>query len=185
MVTAEVPVQALVPPEIRIRWASADDHAAFREVVRRTRQAAYGALISAEGLAAAAANATPVRRTWLVGGATPIGLLVAVRDDAVVGGAELELLPSGDGELATFYVLPDQQGRGVGIALWEASAQALRERCVAALQVWTMTAATWSRRFYERRGATAFATGAVFIGDEELPHTGYRLALTPAAPDAR
>lgn len=173
------------PQPLAIRWASAEDRAAFVAVVRRTREAFYGHLISAEGLAAALDHSRPVRRTWLAGGATPLGLLVAVSGGAVVGGAELELLPDGDGELATFYVLPDQQGRGVGSALWEASVQALRERGVPAMQVWTMTAATWSRRFYERRGAVAFATGAVYIGDEKLPHTGYRVDLTRARRGAR
>ena len=168
------------PEPFAIRWAEAEDWAAFRAVVRRTREAAYGLLISAAGLAAAADNAFPVRRTWLAGGATPAGLLVAVVGEHVVGGAELELLPAGDGELATFYVSPEYQGRGIGLALWHASIAALRERGAPTLQVWTMTAAAWSRRFYERRGAVAFASGAVYIGDEELPHTGYRLDLTPA-----
>jgi ribosomal protein S18 acetylase RimI-like enzyme len=160
-----------------VRWADEADRAAFREVVRLTREAAYGALIGARELRAASDGSLPVRRSWHHGPVRPVGLLVGVADGRVVGGAELELLEDREGELATFYVLPAYQGRGIGGALWEASLTALRGCGAEGMQVWTMAAASWSRRFYEARGARVTGAGTVWIGDGALPHVGYRVAL--------
>lgn len=160
-----------------IRWADDADWSAFREVVRVTRAAFYGALIPPAELQAIHEGTLPVRRSWHDASVRPAGLLVTALDGGVVGGAELELPTDNVGELATFYVLPRYQGRGIGLALWEAASAALRDKGAASMQVWTMTAAAWSRRFYEQRGALAFAGGSVSVGDRELPHVGYRIEL--------
>jgi hypothetical protein len=45
------------------------------------------------------------------------------------------------------------------------------------MRLWTVTRATWSRRFSERRGGVQVGTGEVVIGDHREPHVGYRIAL--------
>jgi GNAT superfamily N-acetyltransferase len=164
--------------EVAVRWATAEDRPTFRDVVLRTGLAAYvPQIFSREEIIGISTGTLPAQLSWSDGRSENVGLLVAEVDGKLVGGARVERRTDGDGELRAVNVLPEYQGRGVGIALWEAALAALRQRGIPALQVWTCTRADWSRRFYEHRGATPFATGEVIIGEHHEPHTGYRILL--------
>ena len=56
------------------------------------------------------------------------------------------------GWVEQLYVLPDEQGRGVGSALLEAAVAHRREAGDAELRLWTLEDNEASRRFYEARG---------------------------------
>ena len=165
-------------PHPVVRWADGADRAAFAEVVRRTRHAFYHTLLSYEQIDGISDGLVAVKKAWDDQSGEELGLLVAVVDGMVVGGADLVLLEQGDAELTTFYVLPEYQGQGLGVALWEAILLFLRARGISALQVWTATEAYWSRSFYERRGCALFGEGAaIFNSIYAVPHVGYRLIL--------
>ena len=161
-----------------IRWATDEDRAAFSGVVRQTQHALYTSIISHAEIDAAHDGTVPMRKTWEQRRAEAVGLLVAVVDGLVVGGANLVMHHDGEAELTTMYVLPAYEGRGIGSALWNASIEALRARAVPVLQVWTAPAAHWAVAFYARRGCTAFATGEASFGAHAVPHVGYRVALS-------
>jgi len=70
--------------------------------------------------------------------------LVAERNGTVVGYAHYP----GSNELADLYVLPSNQGRGVGAALLEA----VKEARPGGFELWVFEANVEARRFYEKRG---------------------------------
>jgi GNAT superfamily N-acetyltransferase len=58
----------------------------------------------------------------------------------------------GEEFLRTLYVLPSQQGTGVGSALHDFALERLRERGIRRARLWTLEENHGARCFYERRG---------------------------------
>lgn len=94
---------------------------------------------------------------------------VAEDDDGPCGFVCLKTDPEGNaGEVASLFVHPDRQGRGVGRRLWAAVEQAAREKGLAALHLDADPAA---EPFY--RGLGLSTVGAVPSGSipgRRLPH---------------
>ena len=78
-----------------------------------------------------------------------------------------------------FYVLPEQQGRGVGTALWERSVDELRRRRCVRMEVWTLSRAS-ARRYYEARGCVAFGDGSFLVAGRREAAVGYTLDISDA-----
>jgi GNAT superfamily N-acetyltransferase len=97
-------------------------------------------------------------RDWIASMVLPSQQVwVAEREGRVIGVAALE-----GPTLEQLYVLPEEQGRGVGSALLEKA----RELSSGGLTLWTFQRNAAARAFYERRGFTAvkFTDGS---GNEE------------------
>jgi ribosomal protein S18 acetylase RimI-like enzyme len=71
----------------------------------------------------------------------------------------LSIDASGDAELWALYVVPAEQGRGLGHALWVAAGNAP------------------ARRFYEQHGAVSIAERVDRIGDGVVAEVRYRVPL--------
>jgi GNAT superfamily N-acetyltransferase len=74
---------------------------------------------------------------------------VAEVDGGVVGCVSL-----GAGFLSTLYVVPAQQGTGVGTALHDVALERLREHGNSLARLWTLEENWDGRRYYEKRGWT-------------------------------
>jgi GNAT superfamily N-acetyltransferase len=59
---------------------------------------------------------------------------------------------AGRGELYAIYVDPQRWGDGTGVALEEAARAHLRDEHFTEATLWTLSANTRARRFYEKRG---------------------------------
>jgi len=77
-----------------------------------------------------------------------------------------------DAELYAIYVLPAQQGRGIGRGLVKAVAAALMDQGRSALIVWVLSANP-ARRFYESLRGTFVSERPVTIGEASYPETAY------------
>lgn len=84
--------------------------------------------------------------------------------DALVG-----LIAIRPGWIDHLYVLPGQQGRGVGTALLEVAKADARE-----LELWTFQRNTGARRFYERHGFVAVELTDGAGNEEREPDVRYR-----------
>lgn len=96
---------------------------------------------------------------------------VAEIDGTVVGTAAIDFmprLPDGDGttvsegvirvanadcSLERLYVLPEARGKGVGMALWQATIDAAREKGCQLMEIWSDKLLEEAHRLYEKRGA--------------------------------
>ncbi len=163
-----------------VRWATDDESAACRELRRRTWHVAYAAIYTPDEIDGMFDGRLPFTGDWIGQRREPVGTLVAVAGATIVGLASLVVHRDegeGDGEVAAFYVLPAWQGRGIGLALWDAALAALRDRGCARMQVWTLARNLPARRFYERRGGVADGEGISYIGDHGEPEVRYRIGL--------
>lgn len=118
--------------------------------------------------------------SWQSARAAACGTLAARREGRLAGLASLGLLRSGDAELAGLYVLPREQGRGVGRALWGRALEEFRLRGCPRMEVWTLAGGA-ARGFYEARGCRAFAEGSYTVAGHSEPAVGYELDLLDAA----
>lgn len=116
------------PP--RIRWSEEGDCPAMAEINRKAFEHAYSGICGREETEGMFASQLPRWSSWLKDRAETLGTLVAELGDEPVGIAGLVLLKDGDGELAALYVLPEHQGRGVGLGPWEASVAEFKGRGV-------------------------------------------------------
>jgi len=76
--------------------------------------------------------------------------------------------PSHPGEVYALYVRPEHQGKGIGRALLRVTAQALVERGLVPIVIWTLFNNPRSRGFYE-------ALGGVVIAQKREPFDGHEL----------
>lgn len=81
-----------------------------------------------------------------------------------------------DGEIASLYVLPDWQGRGVGMMMWEYGCATLQEYNHQSLWVYTIGRAP-ATHFYESRGCTVRDEAVYTVGKHRERALGYWLAL--------
>lgn len=167
--------------EFAIGWSeSAGERERRVETVRSTWRSAYAHIFSRAEIDGIFDGTLEGQGSWVGARAAPAGTLAARRTGRIIGLAGLGLLRNGDGELAAFYVLPDEQGRGVGSALWERSVAELRLRNCARMEVWTLARAG-ARRFYEARGCVAFGEGSFAVAGHREPAVGYALDISDTA----
>jgi GNAT superfamily N-acetyltransferase len=168
--------------EFAIGWSeSAGEREQRVKTVRATWRAAYAHIFSRAEIDGIFDGTLEGQGSWVGARAAPAGTLAARRGGMIIGLAGLGLLRDGDGELAAFYVLPEEQGRGVGSALWERSVEELRLRNCARMEVWTLARAS-ARRFYEARGCVAFGEGSFAVAGHREPAVGYALDISDTAP---
>ncbi len=174
-----------VSGEVVVRPSRPDaDRLERAELVRRTWEVAYREIFSEAEIAGVFDGSLRLSGGWTERRTAPAGYLVAVRQDRLVGVAGLGLLEPGVGELAAFYVLPDEQGRGVGLRLWDAALTELRARSCERVEVWTLARAG-ARHFYEARGCRHLGEGVLELGGHAEPVLGYGLTLRPSAEPPR
>ena len=129
-------------------------------MIRRARPDEAEALLRVQREAAVAAFAhvfppdsypfpdEDVRQAWRRALADPtVEVYVAEREGELAGSVSV-----GHGFLRTLYVLPAQQGGGVGSALHDHALDRLRARGAREAKLWTLEENHGARRFYEKRG---------------------------------
>ena len=155
---------------MRVRHAVVDDAEAIERVRTDTWRAAYRGLMPDALLDGLGYDAT--RRRAIMGALPPHQFaLVAEVDGTVVGfclGGRSRTTDPFGGEVYAIYVLPEQQGHGVGRALLQAGAKELVDRGFPAMIVWVLRENAPSRRFYERMGGH-------HVRDEERELEGVRI----------
>ena len=167
--------------DVAIGWSESVGERGQRvEVVRSAWRSAYAHIFSRAEIDGIFDGTLEGHGSWLNARLAPAGTLAARRGGRIVGLAGLGLLRSGDGELAAFYVLPDEQRRGIGMALWDRSLAELRGRNCPRLEVWTLAKAA-ARRFYEARGCVAFGDGSFEVAGHREPAVGYALDISALA----
>ncbi len=166
---------------VAIDWSEAEGEREQRvEVVWCAWRSAYAHIFSRAEIDGIFDGALEAEGSWVAARAASAGTLAARRGGRVIGLAGLGLLRSGDGELAAFYVRPEEQGRGVGSALWDRSVIELRLHDCARMEVWTLARAP-ARRFYEARGCVAFGEGSFVVAGHREAAVGYALDISEPA----
>lgn len=168
--------------DVALGWSEGTAEREARvEVIRSAWRSAYSHIFSRTEIEGIFDGTLEGHGSWVGERLAPAGTLAARRRGRLIGLASLGLLRSGDAELAAFYVVPEQQGRGVGLLLWDRSLEELRGRGSRRMEVWTLARAA-ARRFYEARGCVAFAEGGFTVAGHREPAIGYALDISlPAA----
>lgn len=170
---------------VSIGWTeSASEREARVDVIRAAWRSAYAHIFTRAEIDGIFNGDLEGEGSWVASRLAPAGTLAARRDGRLIGVASLGLLRSGDAELAAFYVRPDEQGRGVGEALWS---RALDEFCLRGctrMEVWTLARAD-ARRFYEARGCVAFADGSFTAAGHAEPAVGYAVNISGSSSSPR
>ena len=145
------------PTDITLRAARGSDGPAIGAIKVEAWRHAYAAILPASvlgGLDVAEESAE-----WAAyAGETPPDdrLIVACRDDAVVGYGRSEPCPDDDlpggGEVAGLYVHPAMQGQGVGSAMLAWLADDLAERGFAPIVLWHFVGNSHAAAVYARFG---------------------------------
>lgn len=170
---------------VDIDWSEGvDEREARVEVVRAAWLSAYSHIFTRSQIEGIFDGSLEGQGSWVAARQVPAGTLAARRGGRIIGLAGLGLLRSDAGELAALYVLPDQQGQGVGTALWQRSLAELRARQCRRMEVWTLARSS-ARRFYEARGCAAFADGSFVVAGHQEPAVGYTLDISGAPASAR
>ncbi len=167
--------------DIAIGWSEAiGERDARVETVRAAWRSAYAHIFSRAEIDGVFDGTLEGQGSWVGARVAPAGTLAARRGGRIIGLAGLGLLRGGDGELAALYVVPAEQGRGVGTALWERAVAELRARGCRRMEVWTLARAG-ARRFYEARGCVAFADGTFVLAGHRETAVGYALDISEPA----
>jgi GNAT superfamily N-acetyltransferase len=170
---------------VSIGWTeSASEREARIEVIRSAWLAAYAHIFTRAEIDGIFDGDVEGEGSWVAARLAPAGTLGARRDGRLVGLASLGLLRGGDAELAAFYVRPDEQGRGVGMALWSRSIDEFRLRGCARMEVWTLARAP-ARRFYEARGCVEFGAGRFTVAGHVEAAVGYVLDISGSPSSTR
>jgi ribosomal protein S18 acetylase RimI-like enzyme len=90
-----------------------------------------------------------------------------------LGGPRREGSPDYAGELQGIYVLPEQQGRGVGRKLTLAVARRLLESGMGSMIVWVLSDNRQACGFYRALGATLVERSRIEVGGTELRYVAY------------
>jgi GNAT superfamily N-acetyltransferase len=171
--------------EVVIGWSDGVDEREERvELVRAAWRSAYAHIFTRAEIDGIFDGSLAGQGSWVAARLAPAGTLAARQRGRIIGLAGLGMLRGGDGELAAFYVRPEQQGRGVGTALWERCVAELRRRSCPRMQVWTLARAG-ARRFYEARGCIVFGDGSFVVAGHREPAVGYAVDISAAPPSTR
>ena len=162
---------------VSIGWSQgAWEREARVEVIRAAWHGAYSHIFSRAEIDGIFDGSLEGEGSWVAARVAPAGTLAARERGRVVGLASLGLLRGNDAELAAFYVRPDRQGRGVGLALWARVLEELALRGCRRMEVWTLARAD-ARRFYEARGCALFGEGSFVVAGHREPALAYELAI--------
>lgn len=137
---------------MELRFVCADDdRRAIGEVYAQSWRHAYRGIVPQDFLDRlsdedwlSAIDAPGMRALILLDGSRIVGTsgVCASRDASMAGW----------GEVVSIYLLPSHMGRGLGRALLNASAEALRREGFASIYLWVLEANFAARRFYDRNG---------------------------------
>lgn len=78
-----------------------------------------------------------------------------------------------ESELYAIYVLKEQQGKGTGRKLVEATAREMEGRGIRSMMLWVLKDNEGSRRFYEALGGQLLDEKQFELGDTTLTEVGY------------
>ncbi|MEP6693407.1 MAG: GNAT family N-acetyltransferase [Chloroflexota bacterium] len=156
---------------MRVRRAVVDDADAIERVRTDTWRDAYRGLMPDSLLDGLGYDAT--RRRALMAALPPHQFVLVAEDDGAVvgfciGGRSRTPDDRYTGEVYAIYVLPQQQGRGIGRALLQVAAKELVDRGCSSMLIWVLRENAPSRRFYERMGG-------IHVRDEERELEGVRI----------
>ena len=164
---------------MRIRPADPSDIPAVAAIKVESWRHAYRGIMPDAVLDALTAE--EVQAQWL--GVAPAGfadaVLVADGPDGIAGytmsGPVHE--PAGDipGQLYAIYLRPSHMRRGLGTALFHATAQRLAAQGFPEFLLWVLEANAPARAFYERHGGMLIpgARAVTEIGEAQLPECAY------------
>jgi GNAT superfamily N-acetyltransferase len=170
---------------VNIGWTeSAGERETRVDLIRAAWQSAYSHIFTRAEIDGIFDGDVEGEGSWVPSRLAPAGTLGARRDGRLIGLASLGLLRSGDAELAAFYVRPEEQGRGVGLALWSRALDEFRLRGWTRMEVWTLARAG-ARHFYEARGCVAFGEGSFAAAGHVEPAVGYALDISVSASSPR
>lgn len=160
-----------------IGWSDgASEREARVEVIRAAWRSAYRHIFSTTEIDGIFDGSLVGQGSWVAARVAPAGTLAARERGRLVGLASLGLLGGNGAELAAFYVHPDRQGRGIGLALWARALDELGRRGCRRMEVWTL-ARSAARGFYEARGCTLFREGSFAVAGHREPAVAYELDL--------
>lgn len=163
--------------DVRIGWtAAAAEREARVDVIHSAWRSAYGHIFSASEVRGLFDGHLEGEGSWVPARLADAGTLGAWRGGRLVALASLGLLRNGDAELAALYVRPEEQGRGIGTALWQRALEEFRSAGCRLMEVWTL-ARSDARRFYEARGCVAVKQGSFTVGSHVETAVGYALEL--------
>jgi GNAT superfamily N-acetyltransferase len=167
--------------DLAIGWSEgAAEREARIAVIRSAWRSAYRHIFTATEIDGIFDGTLSGEGSWVPARVSTVGTLAARRGRRLIGLASLGLLAGGDAELAAFYVLPDEQGRGTGTALWDRSIAEFRARGCVRMEVWTLARAG-ACRFYEARGCTAFGEGSFVVAGHRERAVGYVIDVSAAS----
>lgn len=159
---------------VSIRAATADDAGAIARVHVESWRTTYAGIVPDAYLASLdEALRAQLWREWL-GGETLV--LVAERAREVVGFAHAgkirEPVETSDAELYSLYLLREEQGKGIGLALLKRMAESLAGQGFKSMAVWVLER-NRSRGFYERNGGRLALSKVIEIGGARLMEVAY------------
>lgn len=141
-----------------IRAADSDDALAIATIHVRSWQHAYAEILPAEGLKALSIEQRQHQWSgWLQSPANPMRVLVAERDDNVIGFASWG--PNSDADAApdsvmlySIYMLPKNMGEGIGSRLLRVAERDMATSGAEVCTLHVLVENTPTRTFYEHRG---------------------------------
>ena len=163
---------------VEIGWTEDDsEHDARVHVIRTAWHAAYRHIFTRREIDGVFDGDLEGVGSWVTGRKSAVGNLAARRAGELIGLASLGLRGASTGELAALYVVPQEQGRGVGTLLWNRSVAELTKWGCDVIEVWTLARAeAW--RFYEARGCRRIAEGTFDLPGHREAAIGYALTLS-------
>lgn len=160
---------------MEIRPATADDRAAIRNVARETWHDTYDEL-EAETIDATVDEWYGDEALETALSKTGTAFLVAEKDGDVVGFTH-GVVTEDEGDVLRLSVRPDQQGDGIGTALYERLREDLQDFNMERMRAIDLASNEGGQRFYEEQGFERTGEGEVEIGGEKRRELVYTLEL--------
>lgn len=161
---------------LKLRRPLLHEHQKQNRVIEAAWRVAYAHIYTPDEIDAVFRNRFPQIASWVNNRAQRLGNLLAESNGQIVGTSGRAKMDNGDGELSSLYVLPQFQGRGVGLALWERALNDFRESDFKAMQVWTL-ARSAAVNFYEAQGCYRYGEGTYRVGTHIELAIGFRIDL--------
>jgi GNAT superfamily N-acetyltransferase len=164
-------------PMRSIRLATSADREAILQVNRLSWQQAYQSIFSPEEISRLFKGEIKQQGSWLGKRKERLGTFLAEENGKILGFIGMAaLLNDTAAEITSFYLLPQEQGKGLGKQLWETALKKLREDRYTGVWVWVLEKAE-ARKFYEARACVEKARGIYSIGSHKEETIGYFLAF--------
>ncbi|MEO1166320.1 MAG: GNAT family N-acetyltransferase, partial [Chloroflexota bacterium] len=146
---------------VRIRSAVTRDRGDMLHANRRAWEISYAHIFSPHEVRGLFQNLLPQRGSWVFQRDRRIATIVAEVNKRVVGFIGVgTLLNKSEGEVTTFYILPEYHGRGIGTRLWHAGLEELERVGCTGAWVWVLAKAE-ARHFYTSRGCVERQRGTI------------------------